>query len=300
MPYTKPKHHPGGKGQANPKPKGKHKTKLSAPGKPKPQKATTVRPKKIDGFPVIPVSQRGPGQLHGKHYVVFAAYTFKLQVRVLLGANGGQISAGYGTYTDITRPRNVSLLSFTGRTAYEMTIDVVFNGMPNANGNGKSVEQPIADLETLAIRGKGMISPPQIKLFGPVPHTELEWVITAIDWGDAVRRNKDGVRLLQYATVTVHEWLGDPYLKAARPAGKADGVTFQWYALKKTDDLKGIAKRLLGKPSYWPQIVAINPGMHGYKLPQPHFKVGDRIRVPKNPAGKNHTLAPAKTSEFHR
>lgn len=285
--------HSGGRGQPNPKPKPAKKVKNAAQNKPKPKRKL---PKTIGGYPTLPLDKRTPGKLQGKQYVILAAWTFELQVRLLLGANGGQISAGYGTYTDITRPRNVSLLSWQGRTPYEQTIDVVFNGMPNANGPGRSVEKLIANLETLATRGPGMISPPQIRLFGPVPHPELEWVITGVDWGDAIRRNNDGARLLQYATITLHEWVGDPYLKAARPAGKASGVKFRWYAIKAGDDVKAIAKRLLGNPSYWNQIVKINPGMHGYKLPQPGFKLGDRIRIPATPQtsgsrGKNKTTS---------
>ena len=273
-------------GQANPavKPKPAKKTKHAGPNKPKPKRKL---PKTIGGFPTLPLDKRTPGKLRGTHWVVLAAWTFELQVRLVLGANGGQITNGYGTYTDITRPRNVSLLSWQGRTPYEMTIDVVFNGMPDANGPGQSVEKTIDHLETLATRGPGMISPPQIRLFGPVPHPELEWVITGIAWGDAIRRHSDGARLLQYATVNLHEWVGDPYLKAQRPTGKAKGVEFRWYALKAGDDVKSVSKRLLGNPSYWTQIVAINPGMHGFKLPQPGFKLGDRIRIPKTPKKKN-------------
>ena len=113
-------------------------------------------------------------------------------------------------------------------------------------------------------------------------------MITEIDWGPAIRRRDDGSRVYQPATVTLHEWVGDPYLKAQRPKGKADGVKFRWYAIKKDDSVKTVSKALLGKPTYWPQIVAINPGMHGYKLPQPHFKLGDRIRVPASPAPHGH------------
>ena len=303
-------------GQANPRPKpgsghgtikhtaAKPKPKSSHPAKQSKAKPKRKIPKRIDGFKTIPIDKRKPGQLRGSQSVVIQAWTFALQVRVLLGANGAQISAGYGTYTEITRPRDVALLSWQGRTPYQMTIDVVFNGQPThqprkrsqPHAQGTTIEQDIEDLETLATRGAGMISPPQVRLFGAVPHADLEWVITDIAWGDAMRRPSDGARIYQLATITLHEWVGDPYLKAQRPKGKADGVKFRWYAIKSSDSVKTIAKALLGNPSTWPQIVAINPGMNGYKLPQPHYKVGDRIRVPASPApaGDKNPKAKAK------
>lgn len=288
---VKPKPRPARKdhGQSNPKPK---QTPKKAQSRAKPKRQI---PKRIDGYKTIPIDKRKPGQLRGSQYVVIQAWTFQLQIRALLGANGAQISAGYGSYTEVTRPRNVSLLSWQGRTPYEMTIDVVFDGLPTRQprhgtlNQGSSVEGPVTDLETLATRGADMISPPQLRLFGPVPHPELEWVITAISWDPARRRKSDGARIFQSATITLHEWVGDPYLKAQRPKGKADGVKFRWYAIKASDTIKSIAKALLGNPSYWNQIVAINPGMSGYKLPQPRFKVGDRIRVPASPKTSGQT-----------
>lgn len=269
-----------------------HATKPAPKPKPKHPHNTKAKPKqkrvqKIGPWVEIPQDRRKPGKLTNTPYVIIQAWTVELQVKVYLGPNGGQISAGYGAYTEITRPRNVPLMSWQGRAAFEMTLDLVFTYAPVRKGQ-QSIEKDLKLLEDLATRQPGMVVPPSVRLFGPVPHTELRWLVTAIDWGEAVRRHKDGARIRQAATVTLHEYIEDPYITPQRPKGKAAGAKFRWYVIKPHENLKAIAKRMLGNPSKWQQIEALNKGMHGYHLPQPHFKAGDRVKVPSAPKPSGH------------
>ena len=289
MPAVKHRHSPQG---VKPKPHSKRGA-AHHPAKGKPHHKG---PAKIGPWIEIPQDKRKPGRQTNTPYVVIQAWTVRLQVAVLLGPNGAQITQGYGNYAEITRPRNVSLLTWQGRAPFEMTLDLVFQGIPVAHGWGRSVEKQIVLLEDLATKQPGMTTPPSVRLFGPVPHPELRWLITTIAWGDSWRRSLDGQRILQDATVTLHEYVEDPYLMAQRPKGKASGSKFHWYVIKHGDNVKAIAKRQLGNPSKWEQIVHLNSGMHGYKLPQPKFKVGDRIKIPQSakPAGHNKSKTKGK------
>lgn len=270
---------------AKPKPKPKHKQTGHAKAKPHKKRG----PAKIGPWIEIPQDKRKPGKRTNTPFVIIQAWTVELQVAVLMGPGGAQVTQGYGNYDEVTRPRNVSLLSWQGRAPYEMTLDLVFQGIPVAHGWGQSVEKQITLLEDLATKQPGMTTPPSVRLFGPVPHPELRWLITAISWGDFWRRSLDGARIMQKASVTLHEYVEDPYLMPQRPKGKASGAKFRWYVIKRGDNVKSISKRLLGNPSKWEQIVHLNAGMHGYKLPQPKFKIGDRIKIPgaPKPAGSH-------------
>jgi nucleoid-associated protein YgaU len=121
-----------------------------------------------------------------------------------------------------------------------------------------------------------------------VPHTELRWLVTAISWGEARRRDSDGARIHQAATLTLHEYIEDPYITPQRPKGNAAGAKFRWYVIKHNENLKQISKRMLGNPSKWQQIEKLNHGMHGYRIPQPHFKAGSRIKIPHSPQPAGH------------
>ena len=279
----------------------KHATHSVKP-KPKPHKhpahSTKAKPHKKKGpakigpWLEIPQDKRKPGKQTNTPFIVIQAWTVELQVAVLMGPGGAQITQGYGNYGEVTRPRNVSLLTWEGRAPYEMTLDLVFQGIPIAHGWGQSVERQITLLEDLATKQPGMTTPPSVRLYGPVPHPELRWLITAISWGDFWRRSLDGARILQKASVTLHEYVEDPYLMHQRHKR----AKFRWYVIKHGDTVKSVAKRLLGNPSKWEQIVKLNPGMHGYKLPQPKFKIGTRIKVPEapQPAGAKHHHHQAK------
>lgn len=255
----------------------KHKPTKAKP-KPKPltpeQKAVKeLYPNERSPYKSIPADKRGPGKLTGGHQVMLQAWGVQLQVTAQLGPNGAKITGGYGNWTQVLVPRGDPLTQWSGRSLFTMDIDLLVDGWRRQ----RSVEPQVKALEALATRDKAMLTPPPVRIYGAVPHPALKWVITGIDWGDALLQYSSGVRLRQAALVHLMEYREETTL-AALPRAAATPAPPSKYKVKRGDDLKKIAARRLGKSSRWPDIVKLNKGLRGFKLPAKW--VGKTIKVP--------------------
>lgn len=92
---------------------------------------------------------------------------------------------GYGGWEDVARPGQVPATNFTGpSSAMMLSIPIILGHWES--GWTKSIEGEIATLERLARqsadapRGK---APPVLRVFGPVPHGGVSWVIDDLQWG---------------------------------------------------------------------------------------------------------------------
>src|SRR3954464_12792703 len=85
------------------------------------------------------------------------------------------ISAGYGGWEEIARPRRVALPTWTGSPLRRMTLPLLMDNY----ATGTSIESEILRLERLARPRQGG-DPPTIIIDSPggaVPHQGLTWVI---------------------------------------------------------------------------------------------------------------------------
>jgi hypothetical protein len=121
----------------------------------------------------------------------------KLSVTCWLGADPPKVMGGYGGWEIVNRPRRTAVTQWRGREPIQMDVAIVLDGFKGDD----SIEYDVIKLERMAQPYK--TEPPQVKLIGSaVPHSDLDWVITNIDWGDAIRR-KNGDRLRQEGTVSL-------------------------------------------------------------------------------------------------
>lgn len=222
---------------------------------------------------VLP-DRRGPGQQQGGQSVLVQALTINTQVVALLGSEtGAKITGGYGNWQAVAVPRGAPVTQWTGRNLYTQDVDLLLDGW----ATNRSVEAQCAAVETMATRPASLDTPPPVRMFGPVPHANLQWVITGIDWGDALRRPDTGERVRQPLTLHLLEYREETTLEAL-PRASAAARPPRKYKVKHGDNLKKIATRLLGKSSKWPQIAKANPPLRGWKLPAKY--VGKTIKVP--------------------
>ena len=123
------------------------------------------------------------GHLQGGHYVYLFALTRPVQLTALLGPNGAHLTAGYGKWEEVPVPRGIPFTQWNGRSLWTMDLDLMLDGW----GEDRSVEPDITALEYMALRpgkepvAQPRVTPPPIRITGPMPHPEFTWVVTGID-----------------------------------------------------------------------------------------------------------------------
>lgn len=192
---------------------------------------------------VIPANRQGPGELVGGFWVILQAWPIaNLFTLALLGPEGGRITTGGGGWETVPVPRQVGITEWRSRPNYEMSLDLLYDGWlihpqrPNPPSSfigrpnlpigithassGLWMEGALASLESLSVPGRDMTTPPSLRIYGAVPHTDLRWVISSLEWGDAVRDRITGRRMRQQVTVHLLEY-NQPTDLAKLPRGKA-------------------------------------------------------------------------------
>ena len=131
--------------------------------------------------------------------VKFTAVDINKSFICWLGNDGVKVTGGYGGWDLVDRPRRISLTQWNGRNPLSMDVPILFDGYANNN----SVEVDCTKLEAMAFND-GFNPPPIVQVTGDaVPHQLQNWVITNISWGGLIRRQRDGERLRQEATVSI-------------------------------------------------------------------------------------------------
>lgn len=116
-----------------------------------------------------------------------------------LGTDGAKPTGGYGGWDLVDRPRRLALTQWNGRNPLSMDVSILFDGYADDN----SIEEDCAKLEAMAFNDD-FNPPPIVQVTGDaVPHQLQKWVITNISWGGMIRRQRDGERLRQEATVSI-------------------------------------------------------------------------------------------------
>jgi hypothetical protein len=131
-----------------------------------------------------------------------------------MGNDPPKISAGYGGWEVVERPRRAGLTQWTGREPFQVQISIVLDGWIDR----QPIDYQIDRLERMAMPYKK--EPPVIMVIGgAMPHAGLDWVIETIDWGDAIK-NTDGETLRQEGVVTLRSYIAADKIQLSAAAKK--------------------------------------------------------------------------------
>lgn len=208
------------------------------------------------------------------HHVRLSSDDPAIEVVALMGVNPPIMVDGYGGWTEIPRPKRDTAVEWTGRPAAKMILEILLDNFRE----GTHVENRIKNLERMALPASDRTDPPTIKLDGPVPHQEKQWVIGTLEWGAAIWA-QDGRRRRQEVKLTLLEKVEDARVAIKSPASKQRGKgktkNTRIYVIKKGDTLSSIAARQLGAAKRWKEIATLN----GIRDPK-NIKPGQKLKIP--------------------
>lgn len=190
---------------------------------------------------------------------------------VIASLNGPAIvTAGYGGWSRIARPRRKALTEWVGRDS--VSIEIAFIMSDFAKNRGAYIEDKCQILDELAGVEAGDPEPPLLELHsdppGVIPHSyerasHVRWFIETLTWDkDAIRYNQNGNRIHVSGTITLTQYVADTRLrmsKRKKKKGDSRGRR-KTYRVKKGDTLYKIAARkdVYGDRHKWRRIAKAN------------------------------------------
>jgi len=214
-----------------------------------------------------------PTKVPNRYYYIFRS-SEGAAVKVLRGDGPPTMVGGVGGWSQIARPRRVSLTQWAGREPYQMDVPILFDNWHNQG----AVEREIRQLNKMAL-GDDWSQPPTVTLDGAIPNVPVAgatWVITGIDWGEDVYWDKSdkGIyfRMRQDAVVHLLEYHAEERLQITM----TKSLPNQYIVHRKGETLRSIAKSMYGNGDRWKDIRKANP-----RIRDPNaLKVGLKLRIP--------------------
>jgi nucleoid-associated protein YgaU len=200
------------------------------------------------------------------------------------GGSSASASSGSGGWQVTDRSRQKATTEWLDYYPMVLSCTCLLDGGPGVSS--ASVEPQISALESfeLPMPGSQPPLPPILTLSGPVPHTDLFWVCSGLDFAgeeeSQIRDPSSGLRTQQAFTIEFTEYSPSSGLVVAlSPAqqqqqltvGSSPGQTIlgpsgATYTVAQGDTLQSIAAKFFGNVSYWTSIALLNGISNGALL----------------------------------
>lgn len=201
------------------------------------------------------------------------------------------VSAGYGGWSRVARPRKKALTEWVGRDSATMRFDFLLDALDE--NDGMFVRENIRSLEKMAGLDITDPEPPMLRidsnpraLFQHSYHhaSQVKWFIDTLQWDAATAIvNRDGNPIRLGGTLEITQFVEDERLAALsavkkRKAGKkGKSGKRKTYTVKTGDTLSKIAARkdVYGNASQWKKLATAN-----HIRDPKHLKVGTTLKIP--------------------
>lgn len=199
-----------------------------------------------------------------------------------------QRSGGVGGWQSSERAQRRPAKWFRAPTDESYSLDLILDAQaalePGSRGAGRSVEERLAAVRKMGMRGELGDDPPSIKLTGDIWKLDrsLSWVMDEFTLGDRLY-NSDGTLRRQQFSVTLSRFEGITELEAvriqrSRTGGKNPKPRRRSIRTKQGDTLRAVALRELGAGGRWVDLRKWNKSLKRVN-PDATLRPGTKIAV---------------------
>jgi LysM domain len=197
-----------------------------------------------------------------------------------LGPDSPKYTGGFGGWNITPRPRQVGMVTFDGVEPITLEFQLVWDGILGSGRHRRprehvqSIEPDIRDLLAV-VRGDKESDPGICRVEGIPSLPTKRWVISNVEFGDAIRRESDMHRTRLMLTFTMIEYVPPKFERLRKRAfGKDLGKTVT-HTVGAHETPNIIAKRRHCK---WTDIRQLNQQI--VRTANQKLKVGTKLRVP--------------------
>lgn len=216
------------------------------------------------------------------HFVRLVSHGLDRPLKLLLGDGTIVPEAGYGGWSEVTKPDDVSITEWDGHENFKLSLPVIVTEMDISRPFSKRAEfrsaaNVVHRLTGLARSHDGR-EPRLVRVYGkamPPGHNGDKYVISGIEWGLS-EQTGHGKLIWQALTLSLLRYTkgDDVEFKRKKHRNRGDQRPHQ-YHIRKGDTLMSIAKEFYGDWHKWKLIADKNHIHHPRKL-----RVGRLIILP--------------------
>jgi hypothetical protein len=196
------------------------------------------------------------------------------------------VTEGYGGWQVISRPREVGVVEWQGRSPMAIEIpfmiDYWFDEHRYPKNLGELCENQIKSLERLAGIGSHKQPPVcRVNSGGVIPHDysinpSIQWVIESLTWDRSVElRRENGRRLRAGGSLVIRQFLTARDILHKIKANNRARIP-STYRVRRGDTLSKIAKKLYGDSHKWKIIADAN-----HIRDRRHLKINQILKIPR-------------------
>lgn len=203
-------------------------------------------------------------------------------VDMILGPNPPVLSGGGGGWQTTARWGRRSITSWQGIDGLQLDFTCWFDASFSAT---KDIEAQCAELQSMYAPRGDFNAPRHVRLIGPSPAPDIEWLMNDLVWRPEAQRTNFGLRTQQQFDIKLIEFVDpDSVLRATAQASNASNRS-RIYTVKAGDTLVSIARTQLGNAKFADDIRRANlPALADARS----LKKGMQILLP---AGRSQTAA---------
>lgn len=139
------------------------------------------------------------------------------QVNLTMGDGPATLTQGFGgMWEQVSRPKKRAITRFTGAEPVGQDVPILLDGFQTRRSVESALHQLLYQLQPIATNWDPNFAPPVWRIEGPIHFPMKRWIVSDIEFGDALRDPDNWLLIRQEATLKLIEYVRPDELRVKR------------------------------------------------------------------------------------